>query len=211
MRKLLQIFFALVLAAVLFYMYLGMSSGTNGDGGLVGNAKIKNIAWSLNSVHVAVQKYRDLYQAIPGDDRNASKRWPDVGDGDGDGRIAGDFNAVNPAHESVLLWLHLIKAGLTDSSYQINANAGIVGVQETAPGAFAVCTSDLTNLTAQGLDTLYDDGNPGKGTLQVYLQGVSHFTATDRFSLDSKVNQFTSDLAGRFFTVCTTQQLVKKT
>src|SRR5262249_51166953 len=64
---------------------------------MINQAKIKNVINDFNGITVAISSYQDRYRALPGDDQNATTRWPSPGPnpakGNGDGVIAGLYNA----------------------------------------------------------------------------------------------------------------------
>src|SRR5215467_6743012 len=66
---------------------------------MIAQARIKNAINDFNGVTVAVTSYQDRYRALPGDDKNATARWTvqAPASGDGDGVIAGKYNANNTA------------------------------------------------------------------------------------------------------------------
>src|SRR3989442_7228492 len=66
---------------------------------MITQAKIKNVINDFNGISVAITSYQDRYRALPGDDKNASARWTtqNPANGDGDGVIAGLYNANDTA------------------------------------------------------------------------------------------------------------------
>ena len=89
---------------------------------MITQAKIKNVINDFNGITVAITSYQDRYRALPGDDKNAAARWTiqAPANGDGDGVIAGLYNANDTsgtggapaaAAESNLFWQHLRIAG----------------------------------------------------------------------------------------------------
>src|SRR5438309_1905103 len=66
---------------------------------MITQAKIKNVIADFSGVSAAYHGYQDRYRAIPGDDPNAASRWavaPAAQPGDGNGIIAGTYNAACP-------------------------------------------------------------------------------------------------------------------
>src|SRR5258706_11331051 len=91
---------------------------------MITQARIKNAINDFNGVVTAITSYQDRYRALPGDDKGATTRWaaqaPAAGANQGDGVIAGAYNANNtggtnsaPAGttQSQLFWQHLRLAG----------------------------------------------------------------------------------------------------
>src|SRR2546423_5736123 len=63
---------------------------------MITQAKIKNAVADFSGISAAYHGYQDRYRAIPGDDANAS-RWATLGRaGDGNGVVAGLYNAACP-------------------------------------------------------------------------------------------------------------------
>ncbi len=160
---------------------------------MITQARIKNAINDFNGVVTAITSYQDRYRALPGDDKGATTRWaaqaPAAGANQGDGVIAGAYNANNtggtnsaPAGtaESNLFWQHLRIAGfvagptvgLGSGTPPPNAAAGMVGV-ETAGTAFTsliICSSNLPDKVAIAVDTQMDDGNSQTGQIRAQSQ-----------------------------------------
>src|SRR6267142_5199213 len=65
---------------------------------MITQARIKNAINDFNGVVTAITSYQDRYRALPGDDKGATTRWtqaPAAGANQGDGVIAGAYNANN--------------------------------------------------------------------------------------------------------------------
>src|SRR3979411_3181646 len=65
---------------------------------MITQAKIKNVINDFNGITAAMNSYQDRYRAIPGDDINAAARWTiqAPANGNGNGIIAGNYNANDP-------------------------------------------------------------------------------------------------------------------
>src|SRR3979411_2209040 len=63
---------------------------------MITQAKIKNVVNDFNGINVAWTSYKDRYRFLPGDDKGATTRWTvqNPASGDGDGVIAGKYNAT---------------------------------------------------------------------------------------------------------------------
>src|SRR3954471_10831915 len=153
-------------------------------------AKIKNSIAAFSGVSAAYHGYQDRYRAIPGDDPNAT-RWANGRAGDGNGVVAGTYNAACPTGagqpaagtaETCMFWNDLRLAGFVSGSgtqQPFNAFTGQIGVQ-TGDGAGAavmggfsgliVCSANIPDKVAIALDTQMDDGTIATGTVRGQLQ-----------------------------------------
>jgi prepilin-type N-terminal cleavage/methylation domain-containing protein len=155
---------------------------------MITQAKIKNAVADFSGISAAYYGYQDRYRAIPGDDPNAGKRWSGAFSGNGNGVVAGAYNAACPgtlesgSPESCLWWDDLRRAGFVPGNggtQPFNAFTGILGVQTgnandgTALGGFAgliVCSANIPDKVAIAVDTQMDDGLIDKGTVRGELQ-----------------------------------------
>ncbi len=159
---------------------------------MITQAKIKNAIADFSGISAAYHGYQDRYRAIPGDDANAS-RWSLGQPGDGNGVVAGAYNAACPTGtgqpasgtaESCLFWSDLRLSGFVSGNgaqQPYNAFTGLIGVQtgsnggtpSTALGGFAgliICSSNIPDKVAIAMDTQMDDGLIGTGTVRGQLQ-----------------------------------------
>ena len=164
---------------------------------MITQAKIKNVINDFNGITAAVTSYQDRYRAIPGDDVGAQARWsavtPPPNAGNGDGTVAGLYNAIpsvppTSAQESNLFWQHMRIAGFIagpttgvgTGSPPPNATGGTIGVETGNPAngtgmgftSLIMCTSNLPDKVAIAVDTQADDGAPGTGQVRGQLQGA---------------------------------------
>ena len=154
---------------------------------LINSAKVKNIANDFRSVPTFVYAYQDKFRALPGDDRAAIAHVAATANGDGDGRIEGDWNAQPAAGgacatESCNFWQHVrlanLAAGTTNFGADYiprNAEGGSIGVTGVTPianwpGNFFVCSSSIQGRFARQLDITMDDGNTSTGNVRVICQ-----------------------------------------
>jgi prepilin-type N-terminal cleavage/methylation domain-containing protein len=153
---------------------------------MITQAKIKNVVADFSGISAAYYGYQDRYRAIPGDDNNAGTRWSGATPGNGNGVVAGTYNATcaTATDESCQWWDHLRRAGFVAGNGKqqpFNAVTGIIGVQTgdgaatTGPalGGFAgliVCSAGLPDKIAIAVDTQMDDGAIGTGTVRGQLQ-----------------------------------------
>lgn len=153
---------------------------------MITQAKIKNVVADFSGISAAYYGYQDRYRAIPGDDLNAATRWSGAAAGNGNGVVAGKYNATcaTATDESCQWWDHLRRAGFVagnGKTQPFNAVTGLIGVQTgdgaattgTAMGGFAgliVCSAGLPDKIAIAVDTQMDDGTIGTGTVRGQLQ-----------------------------------------
>ncbi len=144
---------------------------------LIENAKIANLAKSIEEIRAAVNAYQDRYRAIPGDDKKVDKHITSLAStdaGDGDGRIEGSWYSTKDSDESRKLWKHLRAAGFlsgTGSEQPSHSYGGIIGAQWTNIGtgyANVVCLQNLTGDIARILDTRIDDGVATSGSVRAW-------------------------------------------
>src|SRR5437879_5315021 len=166
---------------------------------MITQAKIKNVINDLNGITVAITSYQDRYRALPGDDKNAAGRWTTQApaNGDGDGVIAGLYNANDTAGtggapaaaaESNLFWQHLriagfvpgLTSGTGSGTPPPNAAAGIIGVESAVVGTTGlgvnstiVCSSNIPDKVAIAVDTQNDDSNSATGQVRAQLQAAA--------------------------------------
>jgi prepilin-type N-terminal cleavage/methylation domain-containing protein len=160
---------------------------------MITQAKIKNSIADFSGISAAYHGYQDRYRAIPGDDPNAT-RWATLGRaGDGNGVVAGTYNAACPTGagqpaagtaESCLFWNDLRLSGFVSGNgtqQPFNAFTGLIGVQ-TGDGAGAValsgfsgliiCSANIPDKVAIAMDTQMDDGTITTGTVRGQLQAT---------------------------------------
>jgi prepilin-type N-terminal cleavage/methylation domain-containing protein len=186
---------------------------------MITQAKIKNAINDFNGITVAVTSYQDRYRALPGDDKGAPTRWTTQAPagGDGDGVIAGKYNANNtagtagaPANtaESNLFWQHLriagfvpgLTSGTGSGTPPPNAVGGIIGAESAVVGtnglgftSLIVCSSNMPDKVAIAVDTQADDSNSATGQVRAQLQTAANpDTAANPASayVETAVNQY---------------------
>jgi prepilin-type N-terminal cleavage/methylation domain-containing protein len=158
---------------------------------MIVQAKIKNAMADFSGISAAYHGYQDRYRKIPGDD-NTATRWTTGTVGDGNGVIAGAYNASCTAAgvttESCLWWQHLRLAGFVagnGATQPTNAFAGMIGVQtgNTSGGSvmngFAsliICSANIPDKVAIAIDTSMDDGISSTGGVRAELQSAPNPT-----------------------------------
>ncbi len=156
-------------------------------------AKLKNIETSFESVAKALYTYQELYHALPGDDREASRFDPNIIiPSTQNGKIEGLFDSEIPNEESRLVWLHLRYAGLISKTFiddplqiysrlqeqprhifngiigvsnDLNINGAQLKIGENMPGLFVGFTNIPGNI-AEALDIKADDGLANSGRVR---------------------------------------------
>jgi len=134
---------------------------------LIENAKIANLAKSIEEIRAAVNAYQDRYRALPGDDKKVDKHIATLGSGDrgnGNGRIEGSWASKRTKDESRKIWKHLRAAGFLSgegSEQPVHSYGNIIGVQWANIGtgyANVICLGYLTGDVARLVDIRLDDG-----------------------------------------------------
>lgn len=173
---------------------------------MITQARIKNVINDFNGITAAYTSYQDRYRAIPGDDARAAGRWTGSVSGDGNGTVAGAYNAQPAApaapvttEESNLFWWHLRSSGFIPGpttgvgvgAQPTNAVGGMIGVQSgggptPGPGTLptmgfsglVVCSANVPDKIAIAIDTQIDDQTAATGSLRANLQTVSNGATT---------------------------------
>lgn len=160
---------------------------------LIINAKVKNLEEDYKEILVAIYSYQDRYGALPGDDRQASRRFPktqlsssvaSITNGNGNGQISGQFDddseSPDRTKESRHLWAHLRLAGFIrgdpgSTTLPIHPFDGVMGVssQATLEGRIPITISGnfvgfthIPNHIAIILESRIDDNEPHLGQIQ---------------------------------------------
>lgn len=164
---------------------------------MITQARSKHVINEVHDISAAYLAYLDRYRAIPGDDRlagGASGRWTASVSGNGDGTIAGLYQA-QPAgatplasEESNLFWWHLRLAGFLRGptagagvgAQPNNALGSIIGVQAGSGGAtmdlsgLIICIANIPDKIAIAVDAQTDDRAATTGSLRGALQSASN-------------------------------------
>jgi prepilin-type N-terminal cleavage/methylation domain-containing protein len=185
-----QGFSLIEMAVVLFVLTLLLVATLRGQE-VIGMTQVSSLARDFRDIPTFVYGYQDKARALPGDDRGATARFglATTVDGDGNGRIDGNWFDGGATSEASRAWLHLRLAGLssgpTDTAaadYQpMNALGKPLGIQSgvsdpaSAPildgnghpisGNFIICSRGIPGDLALALDVKLDDGNPASGSM----------------------------------------------
>jgi prepilin-type N-terminal cleavage/methylation domain-containing protein len=159
---------------------------------MITQAKTKNVISDFSGIATAYHSYQDRYRATPGDDAGAATRWataPAAVSGNGNGTVAGAYNADCAAAsppESCQWWDHLRRAGFISGNgavQPLNTVGGMIGVQsgDTAGGAalgglsgLILCSANLPDKIALGVDTQIDNGLSASGSVRATLNSASN-------------------------------------
>jgi prepilin-type N-terminal cleavage/methylation domain-containing protein len=162
---------------------------------MITQARIKNVVNDFNGITAAYASYQDRYRAIPGDDPGAAGRWAGAVSGNGNGVLAGTYNAVPAAatpaagEESNLFWWHLRLSGFIAGpttgagvgNQPNNAFGGKIGAQNAVIAAgppptqalgmsgLIICSAGVPDKVAIAVDTQMDDQSSATGTLRAML------------------------------------------
>jgi len=163
----------------------------------IANAKIMRIESDFSGLSAAIHAYQDRYGVLPGDDNSATTRshgiWQTADNGNGNGRIAGNWNSDDNVDESRKIWKHLRAAALiagpvdnTDSSFQQPSNpfGGPVGIdpKKYNLNGRSIVFGEIPGGIAQTLDARGDDGVPNTGTIQAHKSQTS-YTVESRYDV----------------------------
>lgn len=160
---------------------------------LINSAKVKNLATDFRNVPVFIYGYQDKFKALPGDDIAAVAHVgaPVADIGNGNGVIDGLWKPALKTDESAIFWEHVRLAGLAPGSTTVsiaagntylptNAVGGQIGITSAAnspiatlKGSYIVCSDAIAGKFARQLDTMLDDGDTTKGSVQVITAGAT--------------------------------------
>jgi len=187
---------------------------------LINSAKAKNLANDFKNVPLAIYGYQDRFRAVPGDDLRAQTNLPGgvaTDNGNGNGRIDGEWNSQTAADESAKYWravrLTNFLAGPTDMGqteyYPINVEGGRIGLTGATAaqtpitgmtGTYVFCSSGILGKFARQLDATIDDNNTATGSVRVRELVSGGAVATPAAAIPSTTANF--DTTG--YTVCMT-------
>jgi len=149
---------------------------------LIENARINRVKSDLDQISAAVYSYQDRYGALPGDDANADVNVGSTLTGNGNGLIAGGWNATSGT-ESTAVWDHLRRAGFLNGTGEEavrHAFGSTIGFQNAPHGisGLGMCFGVLNGEVARLMDVRYDDGVRHTGQIRS-ASSASDFNATN--------------------------------
>ncbi|MBU0751701.1 MAG: prepilin-type N-terminal cleavage/methylation domain-containing protein [Gammaproteobacteria bacterium] len=183
--------FSLIEMAIVLFVLSLLIVGTLHGQELIGMTQEGKLSRDFNDLPTAINGYQDRFRALPGDDRQAAAHLgsPDLENGNGSGRIDGNWTDVGAASEASRAWLHLRLSGMiggtTDPAAAEYTPRNVLGkpiglqggtdnpalspIRDLAGNAIAgsviFCSRGIPGKLAQTLEIKLDDGNPGTGCL----------------------------------------------
>jgi hypothetical protein len=143
---------------------------------MIDDAKNKRLMNDIQGMSAAFYTYYDRYNALPGDDTAATARWAGVANGDGNGYIGGTPTPAPPTGESLealqaVRFAGLISGDPAATTAPGNPYAGIYGFDSFAYGGATgtknrLVVTNVPGTVAQIVDTKFDDGLTGTGTVR---------------------------------------------
>lgn len=150
---------------------------------LIFNSKVKSTFSLGKEISAAINAYQDRYKALPGDDAQASLRFPTANpvptNGNNDQVVP--FNSMNCGNgngsENCQVFLHLRAGGFisgTGTTSVVTAFGGSTSIAQSAafaPGtgnalALGLAQQTLTHKIGSAIDLGFDDGDPARGTFR---------------------------------------------
>ncbi len=93
---------------------------------LIKQARIQAQIAQINEFFTAYNNFKDKYNAIPGDMRNATDYWDGTSNGDGNGRLTQSADhAYNTSQENLKFFHHISLAGYTKETYNGTWGRGV--------------------------------------------------------------------------------------
>lgn len=141
---------------------------------VVHGVKLKNVILEFDRYKDAIEEFKNVYHAYPGDYKSASDLWSTATDGDGDWIIEGDTT------ERLYAWHHLVLAQLISGAF-----SGATGTPNQEIG-YSVPGSDFKgNLFMVGTN---ETGAEIFGRVGTSLQYTANASSSDPYgaSLDAK-------------------------
>lgn len=203
------------IAIVLVIIGLLMGGALKGHS-MIENAKVKALAAEMQAVFTMVHAYRDAFNAIPGDDADASAHMPGAAESlfandgaiNGFGNWAGE-NMIMQTRESTMFWHHVRLAGLATGNksrgFANNVVGGRLGItsNENRPnnpdgvlGSYYVCSSWIPGTMARSLDLALDDGNGTTGMVFASVEAGVPVTLPKELAAYVDTSRYTVCMAG---------------
>jgi prepilin-type N-terminal cleavage/methylation domain-containing protein len=150
---------------------------------VIQNAKVTKALNDIQAYESQFQTYQQNYNALPGDDANATTAFANVAGFPttvvtSTGSLSGNFDTTTATDKTALVWADLRAAGLVKNQSPLTAQppdpfGGEYGFQN---GAFTgsttpitttvLCLNNVPGTAAQAIDGRLDDSNPGTGNVQ---------------------------------------------
>ena len=135
--------FSLVELSIVLVILGLLTGGILAGQNLIRAAELRSIVSDYNATHAAMRTFQDKYFALPGDFKDATKFWGEMGDagpgscpdtqgtgtetcnGDGDGMIGASSGTSMKNREVFLAWQHMANAGLVPGNFSgVTGTAG---------------------------------------------------------------------------------------
>lgn len=128
---------------------------------LIDSARVKSLAKDFQTISRSVYSYQDKFLALPGDFKQASTNLGADQNGDGNGKIDGNWNDTfsdDATSEALHVWQNLRLAGITAGSHDpeqsnyhpVNAVGGMIGIQS---GTSSTTETPIKIRSEEGEDT----------------------------------------------------------
>lgn len=121
--------FSLVELAIIMVVIGLLSVAVIGGQGLINSGKMGKLASEMQTIRQAVNGFRSVYSALPGDLKNATSYFgsSNLADGDGDGIIAqGDNDTADEVNNAMV---HLSRSGLIEATDLANNGTKFVALK----------------------------------------------------------------------------------
>ena len=150
---------------------------------MIKNAEIRSVISDVQGLRTALYAYRDRYNALPGDDKNAivnSSSATDVAKGNGNGQI----KVVGTLKEDEQFFLQLRAAKLITGTGVTGANHALGGATTVAYQTYTnslgneICLADVPGADAIILEAKEDDGSPSTGSILGHNTETAYGTGT---------------------------------
>lgn len=164
-----------IVLLIISFLFFSVSYGSN----IIKEMRLKSVYLDLMKYNNAVNTFKEIYKALPGDYKNASTSFGCSScDGDGDGVIENANGTLLPV-EDLLAWRHLSLAELIEGEYSGTASGiGRYSTDPNSPNApFSIYKSGL--FTFKEESDIYDTSGLRIGV--GLLGGGTENTATDDY------------------------------
>jgi len=154
---------------------------------MIKNAEIRSVITDVQGLTTAMYAYRDRYNALPGDDKNAivnssSATGVAIGNGDGQIKVAGGLKE----DEQFFLQLRAAKlitgSGVTGDLHSLGGATTVAYQTYTNSRGNEICLGGIGGADAIILEAKEDDGSPSSGSIQGHNDDTT-YTATDDYTL----------------------------
>ncbi len=177
-----------VVIVIIGLIVAGIVSGTN----LVRQAKLIAITKDVNRYVASINSFKLLYNALPGDIKNASSYFPGANDGNGNNFI----NWQGTDYEDKLAWQHLALANLINGKYSGSGSgppyvAGVTVPSGPLPRSAywlteAVASNPFSDIWGYGGTNIQFAAQIGSGSSNYPIGPI--ITAIEAYAIDKKID-----------------------